>query len=82
MKSMAKQIQGEELSIGGELELLTNEIKKVTMPRLNSDKPYQSKIISENELVIYVEDGWEIVRELSDKRFLMKKPNHILFNEI
>ena len=47
------------------------------MPRLNNEKPYQSKIISENELVTYVEDGWEVVRELSDKRFLMKKPNHI-----
>ena len=69
---------GKGLSIDEELELMTTEIKKVTMPQLNNNgKPYQSKIISEGELVPYVEDGWEIVRELSNRRFLMKRSNHI-----
>jgi hypothetical protein len=47
------------------------------MPQLNNNgKPYQSKIVSEEELVPYVEDGWEIVRELSNRRYLIKKLNH------
>ena len=57
------------MSLDEELELLTNEIKKLTMPQLsNNGKPYQSKIIGEKELVPCVEDGWEIVRELSNGR--------------
>lgn len=57
-------------------ELLTTEIKKLTIPQLdNNGKPYQSKIIGEKELVPYVEDGWEIVRELNNGKFLIKKPN-------
>ena len=55
------------------------EIKKVTMPQsVNNSKPYVSKIICEEELVQYVEEGWEIVRELSNRRFLVKRPNHIV----
>lgn len=68
---------GKELSLEEEQELLTTEIRKLTMPQLNNNgKPYQSKIIGEKELVQYVEDGWEIVRELSNEKFLVKKPNH------
>jgi hypothetical protein len=68
---------GKELSLDEEQELLTTQIKKLTMPQLNNNsKPYQSKIIGEKELVLYVEDGWEIVRELSNGKFLVKKPNH------
>jgi hypothetical protein len=54
------------------------EDEKSTVQKLgNNGKPYQSKIIGEKELVSYTEDGWEIVRELSNKRFLVKKPNHV-----
>jgi len=42
----------------------------------NNGKPYQRKIIDEKELVSYVEEGWEIIRDLSNKKFLVKKPNH------
>ena len=70
---------GKELSLDEEQELLTTEIKKLTMPQLkNNGKPYQSKIICEKELVPYVEDGWEIVRELINGRFLVKKLNHTM----
>jgi hypothetical protein len=68
---------GKELSLDEEQKLLTTEIKRLAMPQLNNNgKPYQSKVIGENELVPYVEEGWEIVRELSNRRFLIKKPNH------
>ena len=42
---------------------------------------YQSKIISEKELMPYVEEEWEIVRELSNSGFLIKKSNHIVANK-
>lgn len=68
---------GKGLSLDEEQELLTTEIKKLTMPQLNNNgKPYRSKIIGEKELVPYVEDGWEIMRELSNGKFLIKKSNH------
>jgi len=68
-----------ELTLEEEEELLKVEIKKVTMPQAtNNGKPYTSKIIGEDELVQYTEEGWEIVKELSNERFLVKKPNHIM----
>jgi len=69
---------GKELSVDEEQELLKVEIKKVTMPQSNNNnKPYVSKIISESELVQYIEEGWEIVKELNNGKFLLKKPNHV-----
>ena len=66
-----------ELTLEEEEELLKVEIKKVTMPQaVNNGKPYASKIIAERDLVHHVEEGWEIVRELGKKRFLVKRPNH------
>jgi len=70
---------GKELSRDEEQELISAEIRKITMPQLNNNgKPYQSKVVGEDELVSYVEDGWEIVRELSNNKFLIKKPNHTI----
>jgi hypothetical protein len=66
------------LSMDQELELLTTEIRKVALPQISSNgKPYSSRIISEQDLPSHVEDGWEIIRELSSGKFLVRKPNHI-----
>ena len=35
------------------------------------------KVEDEDELVQHVEEGWEIVKDLSNGRFLVKKPNHV-----
>jgi hypothetical protein len=43
----------------------------------SNGKPYQGMIISEDEMLTYVEDGWEIVRELKGGKFLVKRPNHV-----
>jgi len=67
---------GKELSLDEEQEFLKVEIKKLTMPQSTNNKPYASKIITEAELTKFVEDGWEIVKELSNGKFLMKRPNH------
>jgi hypothetical protein len=67
-----------ELSLDEEQQLLTAEIKKVTKPKLNSNgKPYKSKIIGEKELVTHVEEGWEVIKELNKRRFLIRRSNHI-----
>ena len=77
VKIQKEKVLKNELSRDGELELLKVEIKKRTMPQsITNGKPYQSKIIDEKELVPYMEDGWEIIRELSNGRFLIKRPNH------
>jgi len=69
---------GKDLSFDEELEFMTIEIKKIAIPqRNNNEKPYQSQIVTENELVTFIEEGWEIVRELRGHRFLMKRTNHI-----
>ena len=53
------------------------EIKRMKMPKsINNSKPYQSKIINEDELSLSVEEGWEIVRELSKGKFLIRRDNH------
>ena len=59
---------GKELSVDEEQELLMNEIKLKMAPQANeSEKPYQSKIVAEDDLVPHIEDGWEIIRESSEK---------------
>jgi hypothetical protein len=65
-----------------EVQLLQEEVKRLRIVQPengnNSCKPYSSKVIAEDELAPYVEEGWEIVRELSNGRYLVKRPNHIL----
>jgi len=39
----------------------------------NGGKPFESKIVTEDELVQYVEEGWEICRELSNGRIVIRK---------
>jgi len=42
----------------------------------NNGNPYSSKVISEQDLPPHVEDGWEIIRELSNGKILVRRPNH------
>jgi len=39
----------------------------------NGGKAYDARVIDETELVKYVEQGWEIVRELSDKKIVIRR---------
>ncbi|MCJ7634225.1 hypothetical protein MUP77_17780, partial [Candidatus Bathyarchaeota archaeon] len=72
----AKELN-KDLTLEEEEELLKVEIKKVAMLQsMNNGKPYTSKIVEEDELTTYVEDGLEIVKELGNKKFLVKRSNH------
>jgi hypothetical protein len=42
----------------------------------NNGKPFQSKIVGEKEITGYVEEGWEILKELRSGKFLIKRPNN------
>jgi hypothetical protein len=35
---------------------------------------YESKIISEKQVLVYVNNGWEVLQPLSDSKFLIRKP--------
>lgn len=66
------------LTLDEEQELLTSEIRKMTVSRLSSNgKPYQGRVIAEKELADFIEEGWEIVKELRNRRFLIRKSNHV-----
>jgi len=67
---------GKELTIEEEMELLQYEIKKLREPAINnSGKVYTSKIVTEDELTDYVDEGWEVVKELNSGKFLVRKIN-------
>ena len=64
---------GKELTVEEKMELLQYEIKKLREPALNnSGKVYRSKIVTEDELTEYVDEGWEVVKELSNGKFLVR----------
>ncbi len=70
---------GKELTIEEEMELLQYEIKKLRMAELNnSGKLYKSKIVTEDELTDYVDEGWEVVKELNNGKFLVRKHNSLV----
>jgi len=78
-----------ELTAEEEVNAIQMEIKKLVIPPTNlkkenqprencNGKPYMSKIITEDELEPYVEEGWEIAKELNNGKFLIKKPNYTM----
>jgi integrase len=66
-----------ELDADEEIEAIQNEIKKLRVQTNESGKLYQTKIVTENDLVHHIEEGWEIVRELNNGKFLVRKANNI-----
>jgi len=77
-----EKVLGREPNTEEEMVAIHTEIKKTVISPVKqkgesndcNSRPYISKIISERELVQYVEEGWEIVRELSNGRFLVRRP--------
>jgi len=40
----------------------------------NCGKPFESKIVSEDELTAYVDEGWDLVREKSKGKIVIRRP--------
>ena len=58
-------------------EILQERIRDILERRgseHNGGKPFESKIVTEDELVQYVEEGWEICRELSNGKIVIRRP--------
>ncbi len=73
---------GREPEFGEEIEALQAEIRKlrISPARFREDcngncARYESKLIGEEELVRYLNEGWEIVRELNSGRIVVRRPS-------
>jgi hypothetical protein len=69
---------GKELSREEEIELFEGEIRKMRIEpvKFREEKDCganESKLVSEDELVRYLNDGWGIVRELRDGRIVVRR---------
>jgi len=51
-------------------ERLQPEAKKISP---NGGKPFESKIVSEDELTSYLDEGWDLVRELSNGKIVIRR---------
>jgi hypothetical protein len=74
------QVQNEKLDIDEEIRLIQEEIAKVTAPQqqdpgtiYKNSNDKQHKIVKENDLVPHLNKGWEMERELSNGKFLIRK---------
>jgi integrase len=76
---------GRTLTLNEEIETIQEEIRKfmVRSVRLKEGfdsnwnngnyKRYESKLVSEDELPLYLDEGWDIVKELSDGKIAIRR---------
>jgi len=64
-------------TVDEQMELLDKEIKKLGLSRrrteANGGKLFESRIISEEELIGFLDEGWDLVKELSNGRIVIRK---------
>ena len=74
----------ERLSRAKNLDEYYEEIKRLKdreFTETNGNGPYvngngyEAKVVNESQLIAYVERGWDVVKELSDGRFILRKQN-------
>lgn len=55
------------------------EFKRLKDPTFEpvEENPYEARVVEESELIPFIERGYELVKELSDGRFLVKKQNRV-----
>ena len=59
------------------LQTLQSEVKNIVLGFSSKKTPYKSKIVTEDELIKLVGDGWDLVKELSNGKFLVRCTNSI-----
>jgi len=59
-----------------------SEFKKLRDPEFSENSEtfinsngYEAKVVDESSLIAYVKQGWDVVKELSDGRFILRKQN-------
>lgn len=68
MKVAKEKELARELTTDETVELFENELKK-----LRDGKHNPQRIIKENELEVYLEEGWQFVSTMPSRRILVKK---------
>ena len=58
------------------------EFKKLRDPEISENNGvfingngYEAKVVDESRLLAHVEKGWDVVKELKDGRFILRKQN-------
>jgi hypothetical protein len=68
-----KEISG-NITVEDEIEILQKEILNATMKNKVNNNKYDHKIVTESELTEYLNQGWEIVKDLPRGRLVIKSP--------
>jgi hypothetical protein len=53
--------------------LETRRESKTTQPAKNGGRAYEALMISDQELISYIEEGWEIIKELSNGKIVVRR---------
>lgn len=72
-----KQRQRVGFSLDEMIDAIKFEMKNAISGFGSSDKPYKSKIVDEEEMVKLVGEGWDLIKELSNGKFLVRCTNVI-----
>ena len=66
------------VDIDEQLKVLDKEIKQLGLRRRTTDcnggKPFESRIIGEEGLTGYLDEGWDLVKELSNGKIVIRRP--------
>ncbi len=65
---------GTSLTIDEEIEALQRSVLDVTMNKKVENNNHEHKIVSEQKLTDYLNKGWEIVKELSNHKIVIRSP--------
>jgi len=60
----------DELELVG--KLIREELFRNTAPRSANGRRYRAVVVDEEELINYVAEGWEVIKELSNGRYLLR----------
>lgn len=71
IRMMIRRIRGEGAEEETEVLLETERIER----GLGNSNHYESRIITEDELCIYLDEGWDLIKELSNGKIVVRKPN-------
>lgn len=65
---------GTKLTIDEEIEVLQKEIMDVTLGRKVENNKHEHKIVTEGELTGYLNQGWKLLQETSNGKFVVRNP--------
>ena len=65
---------GTKLTIDEEIEALQKEIMDVMLGRKVENNNHQHKIVTEDELTAYLDQGWELLQDISNCKFVVRNP--------